>query len=50
MDENKGFQNRAKAYYDGVRQMDESEKRFEEYIEDFLISEKGDCAVKRAAA
>ena len=41
MDENKGFQNRAKAYYDGVRQMDESEKRFEEYIEDFLISEKG---------
>lgn len=41
MNEKKGFRDRAQAYYDGVQGMDESEKRFEEFIEDYLISEEG---------
>ena len=37
----KGFQDRAKAYYEGIQGMDESEKTFEEFIESYLISEQG---------
>lgn len=41
MNENKGFQDRAKAYYEGIQGMDESEKAFEAFIESYLISEEG---------
>ena len=41
MNEDKGFQDRATAYYEAVQGMDESEKRFEEFIESYLISEEG---------
>lgn len=41
MSENKGFQGPAKAYYDGIIKMDESEKHFEAYIESYLISKAG---------
>lgn len=38
MSEEKGFQDRVTAYYEG---MDESEKTFEAFIESYLISEEG---------
>lgn len=41
MNEDKGFQDRAKAYYEGIQGMDESEKTFEAFIESYLISEDG---------
>ena len=41
MNESKGFQDRAKAYYEGIQGMDESEKTFEAFIEAYLISEEG---------
>lgn len=41
MNEDKGFQDRATAYYEAVQSMNESEKRFEEFIESYLISEEG---------
>lgn len=41
MNEDKGFQDRAKAYYEGVQGMDESEKTFEAFIESYLTSEEG---------
>lgn len=41
MNESKGFQDRAKAYYEGIQGMDESEKTFEAFIESYLISEEG---------
>lgn len=41
MNEDKGFQDRAKAYYEGIQDMDESEKTFEAFIESYLISEDG---------
>lgn len=41
MNEDKGFQDRAKAYYEGIQGMDESEKTFEAFIESYLISEEG---------
>lgn len=41
MNEDKGFQDRATAYYEAIHSMDESEKRFEEFIESYLVSEEG---------
>lgn len=41
MNEDKGFQDRVTAYYDGIQGMDESEKTFEAFIESYLISEEG---------
>lgn len=41
MSEEKGFQDCAKAYYEGIQGMDESEKTFEAFIESYLISEEG---------
>ena len=41
MNEDKGFQDRVTAYYEGIQGMDESEKTFEAFIESYLISEEG---------
>ena len=41
MNEGNGFQDRATVYYEAIHGIDESEKRFEEFIEAYLISEEG---------
>ena len=41
MSKSKNIEDRMEAYSDAIQRINESEKRFEEYIENYLISDEG---------